>query len=119
MYRKLHLDFDYASRTNGKKPAKEFYDSLPDEERVNIRVLLNKLGEEGKLAKHRFKKLHGCDIWQLSTYDYRLLCFQDGKCYFFTNGFAKECKVTPKRYVDLAKEIRREHLGIMRRKKGD
>jgi len=110
MYRKLLLEFDYASRTNGKKPAKEFYDSLPDEERVNIRVLLNKLGEEGKLAKNRFKKLHGCDIWQLSTYDYRLLCFQVGKCYFFTNGFAKQGQTTPQRIIDLAVDIMKEHL---------
>lgn len=118
MYPGLHYDFDYASRTNGKKPAEEFYYDLPVEERDTFKVLADKLGKEGKLAKNRFKKLSGCDIWQLSTYDHRILCFLSGRCFLFTNGFPKTGADTPPRHIELAKKIRKEHFAKMRQMKG-
>ncbi len=110
MYHRLHWDFDYASSQNRQKPAKKHYDSLTDEEKVELKLLLDKLGKEGTLSKRKFKKLQGCDIWQLSMKNHRMLCFKLDRCFLFTNGFPKKSQHTPKRYVDLAKRIMKEHL---------
>lgn len=120
MYPKQYCDFDYASRTNGKKPAQEFYNSLPDEEKDNFRVLADKLGEEGTITNtQKFKKLQTKeDIWQFSTYNYRLLCFKLKRCWFFTNGFPKTSQATPPRYIRMAIQIKKEHLRRMKKKKG-
>ena len=110
MYRRPHWDFDYACLQNGQKPAKKYYDRLADTEKVDLKLLLDKLGKEGTLSKRRFKKLKGCDIWQLSMDNHRMLCFKLDRCLLFTNGFLKESKDTPKRYVDSAIRIMKEHL---------
>ena len=110
MYRRQHWDFDYACLLNGQKPAKTYYDGLTDTEKVDLKLCLEKLGKEGTLSKRRFKKLKGCDIWQLSIKNHRLLCFKSGRCILFTNGFLKESQDTPKRHLDSAKRIMKEHL---------
>ena len=110
MYIRDHFDFDYACRQNEQKPAKIYYDSLTEEEKVDLKLLLNKLGNEGTLSKRKFKKLKGCDIWQLSMKNHRFLCFKLGRRFLFTNGFPKTSQDTPKRNVDLAIRIMKEHL---------
>ena len=120
MYPRKIFDFDYARYQNGQKPAKRYFDNLPDEAQDNIKILLNKLGDEGELANNRFKKLSGCDIWQLteSQLRIRMLCFKLGRCWFFTNGFPKTSQATPPRFVKLAKRIMKEHIKGMKKVKG-
>jgi len=118
MYHRLYWDFDYARLRNGQKPAKKYYDSLTDTEKVDLKLRLDKLGNDGTLSKRRFKKLKGCDIWQLSINNHRILCFKLDRCLLFTNGFPKESKNTRKRHIDLAKRIMKEHLRSLDELKG-
>ena len=120
MYPRKIFDFDYACHQNAQKPAKRYFDNLPDKVQADIKVLLNKLGDEGELADNRFKKLSGFDIWELTETqsNIRMLCFKIGRCFFFTNGFPKTSRETPPRFINVAERIMREHIGRMRKVKG-
>lgn len=105
-------NIDYAVRTNGSKPAKEFVESLNDRERLRFAAILQQLTETGIIANaEKLKKLRGrSDIWEFKSGKYRLFCFKSGRTWVLTNGFRKETNRTPTKYTDLAIRIMKEHL---------
>ena len=109
MYQGRKCNVDYACRLNGKKPAKEFIESMTEKERIKLQLILRMRVDKGRVSnEQKFKKLEG-PIWELKSDKIRVLCFQDGKCWVLTNGFRKDTRKTRRKYIELAKTIMVEH----------
>jgi hypothetical protein len=100
----------YAIRLNGKMPAKEFIGSLDDEPRIDLEVLFEWMAEHGQIRNiQKFRHLQ-VKIFEFKSDQNRVLCFQDGRTWFLTNGFIKKQGKTPQKEIKRANDIRAEHL---------
>lgn len=106
-------NIDYASRKNGKKPAREFLSSLDKGAQIKFYALFQKLreSEDGRLSKDKLKKLQGCDIWEFISKPYRIFCFRHRTTWYLTNGFVKKSNNTPRKEIKIAEDIQKEFLG--------
>lgn len=106
---------DFARRQNGRKPAKEFIESLDEKAQIRFRVLFETVTNRHIFTNtQKFKKLKGRgQIWQFTSGDYRILAYCSGNTFFLTNGFRKEQNVTERRYIKSAVNIKNEHLTVL------
>jgi len=100
----------YALCTNGRKPAKEFVESLDRKKQIQLRVLLEKMANAGKIVNlQKFRHLRK-KIYEFKSGQIRILCFQEGRAWVLTHGFIKKQNKTPHREIDKAEAIMYEHL---------
>ncbi len=101
----------YALCTNGRKPAKEFVESIDRKKQIQLRVLLERMANAGKIFNpQKFSHLRG-KIYEFKSGQIRILCFQEGRAWVLTHGFIKKQNKTPRREIDKAEAIMYEHLG--------
>jgi phage-related protein len=69
------------------------------------------MAQVGKIwDTERFRKLCG-KIWEFKIHPkVRVSCFQSGKTWFLTHGFDKETGNTPRKEIERAEQIMREHI---------
>jgi len=101
----------YARRTNGKRPALDYIENLEKEDWAKLAKSFTKMAQVGKIwDTERFRKLCG-KIWEFKIHPkVRVLCFQSGKTWFLTHGFDKETGDTPRKEIERAEQIMREHI---------
>jgi phage-related protein len=101
----------YARQTNGKRPAFDYIETLEKEDWAKLAKSFTKMAQVGKIwDTERFRKLCG-KIWEFKIHPkVRVLCFQSGKTWFLTHGFDKETGNTPRKEIERAEWIMREHI---------
>lgn len=101
---------EYAVRSSGKMPAREFIEGLDIRERIKLETLLERMAKCGEIRnKEKFRHLVG-KIYEFKSDNNRVLCFQSRKSWVLTNGFKKEKDKTPRREISRAKNIMIEYL---------
>jgi phage-related protein len=101
----------YARQANGKRPALDYIENLEKEDWAKLAKSFTKMAQVGKIwDTERFRKLCG-KIWEFKIHPkVRVLCFQSGKTWFLTHGFDKETGNTPRKEIERAERIMREHI---------
>jgi phage-related protein len=104
----------YARRTNGKRPAFDYIETLEKEDWAKLAKSFTKMAEVGSIGNpEKFRKLGGRSgkIYEFKIHPkVRVLCFQYGRTWFLTHGFDKETGKTPPRQIERAEEIMKEHI---------
>ncbi len=99
----------YAVRSSGKMPAKKYLESLVKEDRFRLEALFERMATFGKVKnKEKFRKLED-EIWEFKSGQHRLLCFQVSNRWILTHGFLKKSGKTPRKEIERAIVIMREH----------
>ena len=112
-YHGRHWKVEYARRSNGRKPAEQFWKKLSKEDSARFIALVKKIADTQKIYhSNRFKKLRGKDdIWQITSGDYRLLCYKWKNTHIIlTSGFKKDQNKTDPKEIQRAIEIKGEDL---------
>ena len=100
----------YAVRSSGKMPAKKYLESLGKENRFRLEVLFERMATFGKIAsKQKFRKLKD-EIWEFKSRQHRMPCFQASNRWILTHGFLKKSGKTPKKEIERAIVIMKEHI---------
>lgn len=108
VYKGAQRTIEYAVRSNGSVPAREFIESLDQSEQARMLALFTRLGDSGKIThKEQFKKLEG-NIWEFKRHQVRVLCFQEGGRWILTHGFPR--RQMRQSEIERAEKIREEHL---------
>ena len=106
--------------SDGKCPAKDFFDALPKKVFQKISWVLRLIVELEKIPKTYFKKIvNSDDIWEcrigFSSNTYRIFCFfENGKVIILTHGIIKKTQKLPQNEIVRAEEYKKDYL---RRKK--
>ena len=103
---------EYVELPNGRRPAREFVDSLDDKAAARIDAFIERLSVYGNRMQGKFvKKLTG-DIFELRVKQFdrifRVLFFyQPGMLIVITSGFQKKTEQTPQAEFTRAEQLRR------------
>ena len=101
---------EYAVCLNGSVPARDFIEELPQAELSRLAALFQRLADTGKIADPRkFKKLEG-KLYEFKRYQVRTGCFRIENRWILTHGFIKQKDKWPRRELERAERIMREHL---------
>ena len=107
----------YACRANGKNPARDYIDSLEQEDQAKLAKLFIKIAQVMRISNpEKFRKLGGTSgkIYEFKVHPgKRILCFQQGRTWYLTHGFNKQTGKTPPREIQRAETIMGEHLSLM------
>ncbi len=107
----------YAHRANGKKPAKDYIDSLEQDDLAKLAKSFVKIAQVMRISNpEKFRKLGGTSgkIYEFKVHPgIRILCFQQGRTWYLTHGFNKQTGKTPLREILRAETIMSEHLSPM------
>ncbi len=101
---------------SGKKPVKEYLDTLSDEQITKIAWVLKLIREMERIPSNYLKKLvNSKDIWEvranIGKSNFRLLGFFDGQeLIVLTNSFQKKSQKTPLKEIKLAEKRKKEYL---------
>lgn len=101
----------YARQLNGNRPAMDYIENLQQSDQAKLTRSFKQIADTGKIwNKERFRKLCG-KIWEFKIHPkVRVLCFQFGKTWFLTHGFDKETGDTPRKEIERAEQIMKEHI---------
>lgn len=106
----------WASRSNGRMPAKEFVEGLSEKEQMKFARVLENISVKGTVSNHQiFKELKGEGLWEVKQGQNHLFCFKYGRSWVFTNGYKKTRENTSRRYINHAKRIMEEDKLIRQR----
>ena len=103
---------EYVELPNGRRPAREFVDSLDDKAAARIDAFIERLSVYGNRMQGKFvKKLTG-DIFELRVKQFdrifRVLFFyQPGRLIVITSGFQKKTEQTPQAEITRAEQLRK------------
>ena len=103
---------EYAVDAKGNSPARDFVEALPPDELAKIARLFQWLADLAlgdRVNPEKFKQLEG-KIHELKSYQIRIPCFRDGRCWVLTHGFRKKKDSVPRAEIDRAHRIRDEDL---------
>jgi phage-related protein len=110
--RKFTIEF--AVRSNGTMPAKDFYDNeLSEEERSKLKPPFTRLADDGRVDnRERFKKVEGTEeLFEFKSHQVRILgFFLRGGRFVLTHGLRKKQDKLPKSEIKVAEAIRAEHI---------
>ena len=110
--RKFTIEF--AIRSNGTMPAKEFYDNeLSEQERAKLKPPITRLADDGRVDnRERFKKVEDTDeLFEFKSHQVRILgFFLRGGRFILTHGLRKKQDKLPKGEIKIAETIRAEHI---------
>lgn len=108
------IKIEFAVRSNGTMPAKDFYDNdLSEEERIKLKPPFTRLADDGHVAnRERFKKVEGTkELWEFKLHQVRMPgFFLPGGRFILTHGLRKKQDKLPKGEIDIAEKIRAEHV---------
>jgi hypothetical protein len=108
------ITIEFAVRSNGTMPAKDFYENdLSEEERTKLKPPFARLADDGHVAnKERFKKVEGTkELWEFKLHQVRIPGFYlPGGRFILTHGLRKKQDRLPKTEIDTAEKIRSEHI---------
>ena len=106
------FSIDYVELPNGRRPAREFIDSLDDKAAARVDAFIERLRIYGNRMEGKFvKKLTG-DIFELRVKQFdrifRILFFyQPGMLIVITSGFQKKTQDTPPSEIARAERLRK------------
>jgi hypothetical protein len=93
---------------NGRVPVTEFLDGLEEDDQDGFVARFEQmLSAPAFTPTNTFKTYEG--IWQVFTYDYRILGFRDGDVLVLTNGFKKTGRKTPPEEVTRCQELKNQY----------
>lgn len=106
------LQIEFAIRSNGTMPAKDFYDNnLSDKERRKLRAPMELLAETMRVSnREHFKKIEGTEeLFEFKSHQVRLIgFFLPGGRFVLAHGIRKKQDRLSARDIRLADEIRKE-----------
>ena len=113
VYRGQKLVIEYAICTNGSCPAKEFFDSLSERDKIKLMALFALMGDKGEIRnKEKFKIIEGTAYFAFKSFQIRVICrFQPGRRLILLCGLRKQKDRYPKAEIDRANRIFEEYLG--------
>ena len=102
----------YAVRANGNKEAEEYIDSIGKSLKAKFAVSFRRKVNGEILNRNRFCKLPGSDgIFEFKCFGKpRILCFKFVGGWWLTHGFDKKSNRTPKKEIQRAEQIKKEHI---------
>lgn len=101
---------EYAIRTNGSMPAKEFIEGLPVSDQMKIVVLFRRMAAHGNVPnKKQFKPVKG-KIFEFKKHRIRVFCFRKENRWLLTNGYKKKKDRLDQNEIDRAERVMQEHL---------
>ena len=101
---------EYAIRTNGSMPAKEFIESLDESDQRKMAALFDRMAQHGNAPNPtQFKPVRG-KIFEFKKHQIRVFCFRKDDRWILTNGYKKKRNKLDRAEVDRAERIMREHL---------
>lgn len=108
------FEINYYTLPDGKKPAKEFIDSLPNKMKVKAFYELEILEQMGNQLREPFSKYMEDGIFELrikfaSDITRIFYFFVVDEQIILTNGFLKKSQKTPKRELELAKKYKLDY----------
>src|SRR6516162_8666768 len=107
------ITIEFAVRSNGTMPAKDFYEhDLSEEERTKLKPPFARLADDGYVAnKERFKKVEGTkEMWEFKLHQGRRRSLNTaGGPFIVTQGLEKKEIMVQKGEVVPAEKIRAEH----------
>lgn len=107
----------YARRSNGKRPAKEYIESLQKPDRAKLAKRFIYLAQIGQIyTREQFRKLGGKSgkIFEFKVLPgIRVLCFHQGNKWLLTHGFKKQMGKTPPKEIQRAEQIMKEHMALL------
>lgn len=103
------LTIEYAVRTDGSMPAKEFVEGLDEADQLKLIALFCRMAEKGSISNQlQFKKIRG-SIFEFKKQQMRVFCFRHGSRWFLTNGYKKKAQKLRMSEIDRAERIMQEH----------
>ncbi len=109
-------EVEFYRTEDGRCPAQEFLDSLPDKVGQKVVWVLKLIQELEMIPSTYFKKLEAADdIWecrvQLGSNAYRILAFFSEKAVIvLTHGFSKKSQKTPRNEIERAEAYRKDFM---------
>lgn len=101
---------EYAVRSDGNMPAKDWLTESSDEGASKFAHLFRKIAGSGKISNEQhFRKLRD-DIWEFKRDSNRILCFQMGRRWLLTHHYLKQRDKCPPKEIDRAIRIKNEHI---------
>jgi phage-related protein len=102
----MKLRVEFAEDANGRRPAEEFIQSLPDRYRKQIERTLSKLEATGRVVSNEtFKHLTDSPMWEVKAFQARVLGdFRPGGRFVVAHGTMKKQDKLPK--TEIATAIR-------------
>ena len=108
---------EYAVRTNGSMPAKDFIESLDESDQRKIAVLFRRMGEHGFVPNsQQFKPVEG-EIFEFKKHQVRVFCFRKENRWLLTNGYKKKKDRLDQNEIVRAVRIMNEHLDLEKAQK--
>ncbi len=103
---------EYVELPNGRKPAREFVDSLDEKAAARVDAFLDRLRVYGNRMHGKFVKKLTNDIFELRVKQFdrifRILFFyQPGMMIVITSGFQKKTEQTPPSEIARAEQLRK------------
>lgn len=100
----------FAPDRGGKLQAKEFLESVTDQEYRSVVALISRLANVGAIRNiEQFRKEEG-NIFAIKRHQIRIGCFQSGKVWYLTHGFIKKQNKWPKAELTRASDICAHYL---------
>lgn len=105
---------EYAVRSDGSMPAKEFIEGLGDSNQRKLATLFKRMADHGTVPNsQQFKKVRD-RVFEFKKHQMRVFCFREGDSWLLTNGYKKKKDRLNPAEVDRAERIMTEHLARMR-----
>ncbi|RHX83206.1 type II toxin-antitoxin system RelE/ParE family toxin [Leptospira stimsonii] len=97
--------------SNNKSPALEYFETLADDDKESLLVLVKVFGDRGKIFNTEKFRNEGDKIFAFKPKPNRFLCFfAEGKKIIITNGFYKNQNKLPPTEKERALTYRKEYL---------
>lgn len=104
--------------SDGSMPAKDFIESLNEQEQRKLATLFNRMADTGKIWDPRkFKQIQD-KIYEFKRYQVRIGCFSVANRWRLTHGFIKKQEKWPKSELKRAERIMGEDLERNRDSRG-
>jgi len=103
---------EYVALPNGRRPARDFIDSLDDKAAARVDAFIERLRIYGNRMEGKFVKKLSSDIFELRVKQFdrifRVLFFyQPGRLVVITSGFQKSTAQTPPGEIARAEQLRK------------
>jgi hypothetical protein len=97
----------WAESTDGRCPAKQFFDELDEREQAKLENLFEMMAEQGTVRNHEKFKLLEDGLFEFKAHQLRMPCFFDSRNrVVVTHGFRKKRDDAPKAEIERARQIR-------------
>lgn len=110
----MNFEIEFYETENGREPAKEFILSLEPKMQAKMLHEIDLLKENGIFLREPHTKMIEKGIYEIrakqgSNISRVLYFFTIGQRIILTNGFIKKTQKTPKRYINYAKQCKKDY----------